>query len=157
MKQEFWINQYGILFLWPLMIILSYGCFTTGIIVTIVIGAYHWPIVLFGGFCLIYSILAVLLYKKTLCKVVFSEEEIVVKRLGDIIATIKWSEIISVEGYLYGSSGAYYMSFISRKEKIDVLPTKKMYNAIIALCPYPSIKNEINNIDCFKWFHRKNN
>lgn len=157
MKQEFWKHQYEILFFWPLMIILSYGWFITGIVVTIVIESYHWPLIFFGGLYLISCILVVFLQKKILCKVVFSKEEIVVKRLGDILVTIKWSDIISVEGRYHGSNGGRYMSFISRKEKIDVVPTPKMYKAIIALCPYPSFIREINSIDCLKCFHRKNN
>lgn len=154
MKREFWKNQLEILFFWPFMIFLSIVCFITGIVMTTKASLY-WPILVMGAFALIFCVLTVFIQKKLLCKVVFSEEEIVVKRLGKIVTLMKWAEINRVEGHLYGSSGGRYMTFVSRNEKIDVVPTQKMYNAIIALCPYPSIKSQINNIDCFKWFHRK--
>ena len=155
MKQEFWKHQYEILFFWPFMSVLSFSCLITGIIMTTKDALVYWPIIVFGSFCLIFCACAIFLQKKLLCKIIFSEEDIVVKRFGKNITTMKWSEVIHVEGHLYGSHGGRYMSFISQNGKIDVVPTQKMYNSIIELCPYTNIKDDIKNIECFKWFHRK--
>jgi energy-converting hydrogenase Eha subunit C len=153
MKQQFWIHQYEILFFWPLMGILSFACLIIGIVMTTKASLY-WPILAFGTFFSIFCICTIFFQKKLLCKITFSNEEITIKRLGKNITIMKWSEVTRVEGHLYGSNGGRYMSFISQNEKIDVIPTQKMYNAIILLCPYSNIKNQINNIECFKWFHR---
>ena len=154
MKREFWKHQLEILFFWPLSTILSIACLIVGVVMTTKASLY-WPILVLGIFLLIVCIYAIFFQQKTLCKIIFSEEEIIVKRLNKIITTMQWSEIIDVKGHLYGNKGGRYMSFISHNKQIDVVPTKKMYNAIIETCPYTNIKNIINNIECFKWFHRK--
>ena len=154
MEQEFWKHQYEILFFWPFMGVLSIACLITGIVMTTKASIY-WPILVFGTFFSIFCVCTIFFQKKLLCKITFSNEKITVKRLGKTITSMKWSEVTRIEGRLYGSNGGRYMSFISLNGKIDVVPTQKMYNTIISVCPYPSLKNEINSIDCFKWFHRK--
>lgn len=152
MKQTFWKHQLEILFFWPLSTILSLSCFVVGIVMTTKKSLYR-PILAMGIFLLIICIYAVFFRKETLCKITFLEEKIIVKRLNKTITTMQWFEIIDVKGNLYGNKGGRYMSFISQNNQIDVVPTKKMYNAIIEICPSNAIKNKINNIECFKSFH----
>lgn len=153
MKQEFWKHEGELLYFWPFCTLLSTSCLIVGIIMTIK-ASFYWPIIAFGVLTLFICIYAVFFEKRTLCKVIFSEEEITVKRFNKIVTTMKWSEIINVEGIYIGNKGGRYMKFVSKNNHIDVVPTQKMYNAIIEICPYQDIKNQINNIECFKWYHR---
>lgn len=154
MKQEFWMYQYEILFFWPFIWVISLACLLTGIVMTLKSPMY-WPILVFGAFCLIFCICIIFFQKKLLCKVVFSNEGITIKRLGKILTTMQWIEVLHIEGHLYGSNGGRYMSFISQSERIDVVPTKKMYNTIMLMCPNSKIKKELESIECIKCFHRE--
>ena len=152
MKKEFWAHQFGVLFIIPLATISSVSFLIFGIVMTTKELGY-WSIIAMGVLLTSLCIYTIFFQKKTLCKVIFSEEEIILKRLNKIITIMKWSDIIDVKGYLYGK-GAYYMSFISKNDQIEFEPTKKMYDTIIELCPSPNLKYEINNIEYFKGFHR---
>ena len=154
MKKEFWAHQFIVFFVAPLFMILSIICLIFGIVMTAIKGLDFSPLIFIGVFLISLCIYAIFFDKKTLCKVIFSEEEIILKRLNKIITIMKWSDIIEVKGCLYGNRGNAYISFISNNKQIDFVPTKKMYDTIIELCPSPNLKYEINNIEYFKGFHR---
>ncbi len=154
MKKGFWTHQLELLFFWSLSTILSLSCLIVGIVMTTIDQSVYWPIIVIGVYSTLICIYAIFFDKKTLCKVIFSEEEIILKRLNKIITIMKWSDIIEVKGCLYGNRGNAYISFISNNKQIDFVPTKKMYDTIIELCPSPNLKYEINNIEYFKGFHR---
>ena len=124
MKQEFWKHEVELLFFWPFCTLLSTFWLIFGIIKTIK-ASFYWPIIAFGVLTLFICIYAVFFQKKTLCKVIFSEEEITVKRFNKIVTTMKWSEIINVEGVYLGSKGANYMTFFPKNNHIYVFPTQK--------------------------------
>ncbi|MBQ3158775.1 MAG: hypothetical protein IJB98_03685 [Clostridia bacterium] len=152
MKKEFWKHQIEILFCWPFFTILSISGIVIGILLTIR-ETYYWPILFFSLLIFLICIYAIFFQEKTLSKIIFTEQEIIVKRFSKILISIKWSEISEIKGSYYGRS-ARYMTFFSYKNKIDVVPTKKMYDAIISICPYDHLKSMINNIEQFKWFHK---
>ena len=151
MKVSFWQNWYGILFYWPLMTILSSACLVSGIVFTSIDKEIFWPLLLFGIFLTISCICIVLFHKEVLTKIVFSDKSIELKRFGKVTKCIDWLEIKEVK-QTYRGWYTVYMSFKSNKEQIDVIPTKKMYNAINVLCP--NIISMINNIEDFKWLHK---
>ncbi len=153
MKFEFWKHETEILFICPLMITLSSMCILVGIFLTIIISKIYWFIILLGIFCLILCIGVIFLQKKTLTKVVFTEKEIILKRLNKELTSISWSQITKVKDTPY-SRAISYLTFLTDKNQIDVVLTKKMYETIMLLCPYQDIKNQINNIECFRWFHK---
>lgn len=154
MKKEFWAHQFIVFFVAPLFMILSIICLIFGIVMTAIKGLDFSPLIFIGVFLISLCIYAIFFDKKTLCKIIFSKEEIILKRLNKTITIMKWSDIIDVKGYPYSNKGAYYMSFISKNDQIEFEPTKKMYDTIIELCPSPNLKYKINNIEYFKWFHR---
>lgn len=151
MKVSFWQNCYGILFFWPFMTILSSACLVSGIVFTSIDKGNFWPLLLFGIFLTICCIFIILFHKEVLTKIVFSDKSIELKRFGKVIRCIDWSDIKQVKQTYHGRY-AVYMSFISHKEQIDVIPTKKMYDVINVLCP--NIIAMINNIEDFKWLHK---
>ena len=152
MEKEFWKHPLDILFFWPLCALISISTIITGIILAIK-SSELLPILYLGLFLIFICVLGVFVEPKTLSKVIFTDEEICVKRFNKVIASIKWCEIIEIKGYCYSIS-ARYMSFISSDTRIDIDPTKKMYDAIMSICPYASLRNMIEDIDMFKCFHK---
>ena len=155
MKKEFWVHEMSILFYWPLMIIISSILIIVGIVMTIKF-TFCWPILATGLFILILCLYAIFIQKEPLSKVEFSEESIILKRFNKELQIIKWSNITEIKTISYSpfARNANYLSFISGNKHIEIVLTKKKYQTIMILCPYENIKNQINNIDSFKWFHK---
>ena len=59
------------------------------------------------------------------------------------ISKISWSEVTDVDSVPVGK-GRFYLSFISNKQEISVDITKKMYKALVQLCPNFNIIMKIN-------------
>ena len=153
MKKEFWLCPMATLFIWPFFGTIYLTVFIVGIILTF-INSECWPIILCGIILIPSSVYGIFIKEETLTKVIFSEDEICLKRFNKLIKAIKWSDVVQISGGYYGRALSY-MSFISNNEKINVVPTKKMYETILYTCPYNHLKNMIENIKQFKWFHRK--
>ena len=49
----------------------------------------------------------------------------------------------------------FNLSFIAGDKHIEVGLPKKMYDAIMIICPDPNIKLQINNLKEFEHFHKK--
>lgn len=155
MKKEFWVHEMSILFYWPLMITISSILIIVGIIMTIKF-TFCWPILISGIFILILCLYAIFIKKEPLSKVEFSEDSIILKRFNKKIEIINWSDITEVKTISYSpfARNANYLSFVSGNKHIEIVLTKKKYQTIMILCPNQNIKNQINNIDSFKWFHK---
>ena len=154
MKFEFWKHQPEILFIWPFMFFLASACLIVGIILP-AIETFYWPLLFAGLLSFSISIYIGFCQEKTMSKVIYTENEIILKRFKKEILRVKWDDLINVKATLFSKS--YYLSFVTEDKQIDVTLTKKMYQAIMLVCPYESIKTRINNIEQFKWFHRKDN
>ncbi len=153
MKIEFWKHETELFIGWISLMILSSILFIGGIILSIKDIDIYWPVLLSGTIMLIISFCSLFFEKRTLSKVIFSEEGIEWKWLNKKIAFINWDDVIDVVPTPHGR-GEFDLTFVSNKCNIDLGLTKKMYKAIMQICPNPNLKMIINNIDCFKYFHR---
>ncbi|HJD05862.1 MAG TPA: hypothetical protein IAB72_03180 [Candidatus Onthoplasma faecipullorum] len=79
------------------------------------------------------------------------------KRLNKLLFSVDWTEITDVNANTPYNRYSKYLTFIAGDKRIDLVLTKKMYNSIMAICPYQIIKNEINRLEQFKWFHKNEN
>ena len=152
MKTKFWKHQFGILFFWPFMSIIALAIVLAGLILTLKNTAYLGLLV--GGLIPLVIIIGELIFdRRVLSKVEFSEDGIKCYRLKKQITYIRWSEITDVKD-ISVARGHRYLRFVAENKKLDVDLTKKMYEAIIALCPYPNLKVLINDIPCFEYLHK---
>ena len=79
-----------------------------------------------------------------------SEEGIETKWFKRQIALIHWDEITAVKTTPKGRS--WNLSFFSNNNKIEIQPTKKIFNSIMELCINQNVKNQIQNDIHLKWF-----
>ena len=152
MKITFWKHKYELFIGAILLAIISLLFIIIGIVL-IIQNHYIWPILVLGIINLILILYLLFFQKRILSKVIFSNEGIEWIWLKKRILFISWNNITDIKSSPRGR-GAEDLSLISYDNKIDVSLTKKMYDAIMILCPNQNIKNQINNIDSFKWFHK---
>lgn len=156
MRNEFYIYAAATLIGCPIYFTLS-GILTIAGIVMTIIFSFCWPVLLLGCIMLILCFYILFGQKRTLTKVKFTNDTIFIKRLNKLLFSIDWSDISEVNANtLYAPFiwNAQYLTFIAGNKRINLVLTKKMYKTIMLLCPYSSIKNEINNIEYFKWLHK---
>ena len=155
MKNEFWKHESELKFFWSIAIIFSFAFTIMGIIL-IVADVSYWPILLCGLILLLSCFYALFIEKRTLSKVQFTDKTIILKRLNKVLTSIDWTQLTQVKASSC-SWGTFYLLFIAEDKQIDIVLTKKIYNAIMLICPYPQIKAEINQIEQFKHFHNRQN
>lgn len=83
--------------------------------------------------------------KRMPSKVIFSEVGIVWLLLKKPVTFIEWTEITEITTKSRGR-GVRDLSFIAGDKRIDVSLTKKMYDAIMIICPEPNIKMDIKEL-----------
>lgn len=127
-------------------------CFIMAIISIIL--KWHWlGQAMFIGM-MVACIIMLFALKKLLSKIRFSEEGIECIRFKKQIVFIRWDEITDVLETPYGRF-THWLTFMSGSKRIDIdVLSKKMYNAIIEICPEPNIRMMINEINSLKYFHR---
>lgn len=150
-KYEFWAYGGVNILLWP--------TYFSGSMIIIIIGislnneASIYPIMV-GVILDIIYILIILFHPKVLAKIVFTPESVTIKRFGKILITIKWEDVIEIDEFrLARADKIAYIE--SANAKIEIFPTRKAYNAIMDVCPYESFKHIFNELEAFKWYHRK--
>lgn len=150
MKTTFWKNLsflvFGIVIVISLILII--------VILSINIKPF-WIVILSGSIILSLLIIIITTNKQCTSKVNFSESEIKIIHLHNVIKIINWNEITSVTSTPYGGRFSYYLTFNTCDEQINLDITQKMYNAIMDICPNPNIKMAIKNIERFKWFYKR--
>ncbi len=92
--------------------------------------------------------------KRITSKVVFSMEGIEVKYFKKQIVYIRWEDILEAKETVRNVRFSW-LSFVTENNQINIDLTKKIYNIIMLMCPREDIKRNINNIEYFKWYHRK--
>ena len=148
MKISFWKHTTELIY----CIFMTTLCFVMAII-SIILKWYWLGKAVFIGMTAICVIILFAL-KRLLSKVNFSEEGIEWTRFKKQIAFIRWDEITDVQE-TSRSRNLKWLTFIDKDKRIDMeVPTKKMYNAIIEICPEPNIRMMINEINSLKYFHR---
>lgn len=151
-NNKFWINFFGSLIVWPLLIILSIGILITGIILS-VRNAYYNPITTLGILLLIAEIIITFFHKDIFSKVTFTNEAIKIEKFGKTLITVKWQDIYSVKGAYYGKSSTCLL-FYTENQSIRIIPSKKMYFYILSICPRDDLKDTIKNLSQFSWFNK---
>ena len=151
MKVKFWKHKFELFVGGSVSIILSFATTIVGIIFTIKLSL--WPILVAGIIVSISTAYVLFFQKRILSKIVFSVEGIEWYWLNNKILNISWHDVTNVKA-TPRARGVEDLSFVAGDKQIDVSLTKKMYNTIMILCPQPNIKFMINNIDCFKCYHR---
>lgn len=153
MKVEFWKHQTEVLLIWPFAIIISALFTIIGLILMFVIDTSLGGMAFCGAICLILALAGIFANNRVLSKVKYSDSGILLKRFKKEILFLTWDEINEVTTTPVSRS-ITYLSFVSNKGKIDVELTKKMYEAIMKLCPNINVKTQINDIERFKGFHK---
>ena len=108
-----------------------------------------------GFAVIILIIIELFINKNTLSKISFDYDGISVSWLKQRRTYIRWNEIKFINE-ISRSKTFSWLSFVTKEKQINIELTKNIYNAIMHFCPIQSIKNKINSIECFKWFHRNN-
>lgn len=152
MKLTFWKHKYELFIGIISLVIISLSFLIAGIVL-IIKNHYYWPILILGLISLILTFYILFFQKRVLSKITFSDNGIEWSWLNKRILFINWNDITNIKSSPRGR-GAEDLSIISYNDRIDISLTRKMYDAIMILCPYQNIKNQINNIDSFKWFHK---
>ncbi len=113
-----------------------------------------WLMSVFGFVALCFILYELFIDKRISSMVIYSEQGIECKSFKKIITYFKWEEITEIIDTTRGRS-FHWLTFIAKDKRIDVELTQKMYNVIMILCPYQNLKRRIDDMECFKWFHRK--
>ncbi len=151
-KYEFWLCGMENLIVWPLCFISCIGIIIFGIVINNEASIYP---ILFGSFFIVYSICVILINQKILSKLILTSKGISLKRFDKILVNIDWNEVNNIDEICI-AKGSKIITIQSSTSKINISPTKKIYNALIDICPYQSFKNIINNLEVCKWYQRHN-
>ena len=155
MEIKFWAHEFELLFFYPFFLAISFAIFLAGLILMFTDLSFY-PLMLMGLVFLIILICSLFFDKRPLSKVVITENYIALERMKKEISKISWSEVTDVDSVPVGK-GRFYLSFISNKQEISVDITKKMYKALVQLCPNFNIIMKINQMNEFKWLHKEDN
>ena len=85
--------------------------------------------------------------KRILSKIAFSQEYIKITWLKKEIYEFRWHDITNVTTTLCGK-GSRYLTLFVRDKSIDMIPSNKIFKAIMISCPFDSIKEKV--VDIFK-------
>ncbi len=144
MKKEFWKESGQLFIVIPCFSICSIGLIIAGIITSLI------PMLIAGCIFSLFTLCFLFAPNYTLTKVFLSEEGIEIKWFKSQIAFMHWNEITDVKTTPKGRS--LNLTFFSKNNKIEIQPTKKIFNSIMKLCINPNIKNQIQNDIHLKWF-----
>ena len=112
-------------------------------------------ILICGNLFIILLVATIILFvKKYLSKITFSNNGFEITRFKKSLISYNWSDITNVKTTPYAKGHGSYLCFVIGDNKVDIQLTKKMYDAIMILCPYAGIKTMINNIGQFYYFHK---
>ena len=150
-RYEFWLCGVENLIVWPIYFAVSIGIMIIGIPFNNEASLYY---IMVGIILDIIYILIILFHPKVLAKIIFTTEDITLKRFNKELVNIKWEDIINIDEKCV-IIGTILVSFNTTTNKIEISPTKKFYNAIMYVCPYESFKHIINELEAFKCYHRK--
>ena len=151
MKYEFWAYGGINILLWPTYFISCAGIFIFAIVMNDKTSIY--PVII-GFIFIILGLLVIFLNPKILTKIVFTTKGVALKRYNKIIVNIDWENVIEIYEVCYARANK--IAYIkSNDAQIEIFPTRKIYNAIMDVCPYESFKHIFNELEAFKWYHRK--
>ena len=153
MTIKFWAHKMELLFIYPLFLTISFIIFLTGSILMSTDLSFY-PLMLIGLIAIIILLCSLIFNKRLLSRVVISENYIALERMKKEIKKIPWNEVIDVDS-IPVAKGHFYLSFISSQQEISVDITKKMYKALVQLCPNFNIIIKINQMNEFKWLHKE--
>ena len=152
MEYTFWekgTSLFGILFILSLLFV----AIVTFSILTIFYPSF-WLASLFMGLLFAFCFVMLFLDKKYLTKITLTENGIKGTWLNKNIGFIKWEKIIEVKETVR-SRAPSWLTLKTQTQQLDIELTKKLYNKIMEICPIPNLKVMINELEDFKFFHRK--
>ncbi len=152
MKVVFWKHRTELFVGGTLIAFLALSIFIIGLVFTI-LNINFFPILLTGIILCIFGAYMFFVDKRILSKVIYSEDGIEWQWFNKIIDNIKWSEITEIKSVCHGIT-IYNLSFIAGDQHIDVGLSKKMYNAIMIICPDANIKFQIKSLKEFEHLHK---
>ena len=108
-------------------------------------------------FLIFFIILMCLIFldKNVLSKLTLSEDGIKWTRFNKEIMYMNWDEIVEIKQTPAGRATCYLTFDTGQKFMHIDVSSKKMYDAIINICPSGNIKYRIRNLDFLKWYQRK--
>ena len=145
MKVTFWKHKFELIAFFVVLMPMVLALFIAGLVMIILDAENFWPLFLMGIVSLLGSIFVLFEEKRMPSKVIFSEVGIVCLLLKKTVTFIEWTEITEIATKSRGR-GARDLSFIAGDKRIDVTLTKKMYDAIMIICPEPNIKMDIKEL-----------
>ncbi|MBQ7977308.1 MAG: hypothetical protein IJ301_01740 [Clostridia bacterium] len=117
--------------------------------IDMLIGCAFMFIVFIIGICCIF------INNNFLSKLTFSEDGIKWTRFNKEIMFMNWDEIVEIKQTPAGRATCYLTFDTGQKFMHIDVSSKKMYDAIINICPSGNIKYRIRNLDFLKWYQRK--
>lgn len=145
MKVTFWKHKFQLVVFLTVFMPIVLALFIAGLVMIILDVENFWPLFLAGIVSLLGSIFMLFEEKRMPSKVIFSEVGIVWLFLRKTVTYIEWTEITEITTKIRGR-GVRDLSFIAGDKRIDVTLTKKMYDAIMIICPEPNIKMDIKEL-----------
>ena len=150
-RYEFWAYGGVNIITWPTYFATSIGIIIFGVSINNDASIYF---IIIAVVITIILILSILLHPKVLDKIILTSKSITLTKFNKIISTINWEDVIEIyEVCLVRANKIAYIK--SKDAQIEIFPTKKIYNAIMDVCPYESFKHIFNELEAFKWYHRK--
>ncbi len=148
-KYEFWAYGVDLILLLPTYFL---GCLI--IIICGIIPTFYLNLVIIGISFIAILIIMIFSYPRMLAKIILTPDSITLKRFNKILVSIDWDDVIEIDEK-FVTIGSKIPFIKSTNSKINLSPTKKLYNAIMDVCPYESFKHIFNELEAFKWYHRK--
>lgn len=151
MKVKFWLDLEDLIIVCLGLCFFGLCTVVSGAMISVKTDWYVLTIVF--GVLFLANVFAFFLIKKVSSKVSFSHDGIEWTWFKKQIVFISWDDVTEVKETWQGRSKR--LSFFNGDKEIQVcFIRKKMYDAIMILCPYQNIKNEINNMRLPVWFKK---
>lgn len=131
------------------------------LITSLVLGILSLNGIVFWGctitfFCFFIFMIGLIFFDRNiLSKLTFSEDGIKWTRFNKEIMYMNWDEIVEIKQTPAGRATCYLTFDTGQKFMHIDVSSKKMYDAIINICPSGNIKYRIRNLDFLKWYQRK--
>ncbi len=148
MEFKFWKNKAELLILFPIMIVIIVGGFIAFLLLTIKNISFI-PVLIIFTFSLFYILYFPFSKNSPFQKIIISDTSIKSNHFKKKTACIKWEEMSSIYLKVYINNTPIII-FESKNNIISMQPSKKLYKAILSVCPRQDLKDMLKNIEWFK-------
>lgn len=148
MKYSFWKNSEVLFLVYPVITLLD----AIGLVAFIIMAVNHTytlPVLIIFACIFVYLIAFVPFVKNSpFQKIIVTETIVECLLFKKKISKITWNEMISIK--LIFHINAPYLIFEDEKKGISMRVSKKLYEAILSVCPRQDLKDMLKNIEWLK-------